>query len=151
LSTGVFPEGYSTTQKRHLVVHAIDYQLIAGQLYKLGLDNILRRCVLDHERLDILWECHSGVVGGHIGGKETTQKYYRQDCGGQLYSRMPKTMPEHVMFVSGLVSHHTRMSYHYTLFAHCTPLRSGSWTSSVPLIHQLNTQRPDTSSPQPIT
>jgi hypothetical protein len=48
--------------------------LIVGQLYKLGLDNILIRCVLDHERLDILWECHSGVVGGQVGGKETTQK-----------------------------------------------------------------------------
>jgi hypothetical protein len=40
----------------------------------MGLDNILRRCVLNHERKDILWECHSGVVGGHVGGKATTQK-----------------------------------------------------------------------------
>jgi hypothetical protein len=46
---------------------AKDYQLIVGQLYKLGLDSILRHCVLDHERPDILWECHSGVVGGHVG------------------------------------------------------------------------------------
>jgi hypothetical protein len=74
LSTCVCPEGYSATQKRHLVVHAVDYQLIVGQLYKLGLENILRRCVLDHEILDIFWECHSGVVGGHVGGKETTHK-----------------------------------------------------------------------------
>jgi hypothetical protein len=66
------PEGYSATQKRHLVVRATDYQLIAGHLYKLGLDNILRHCVLDHERSYILWECHSGVAGGHIGGKETS-------------------------------------------------------------------------------
>jgi transposase InsO family protein len=48
--------------------------LIAGQLYKLGLDSILRRCVLDHERQDILWECHNGVAGGHVGGKATAQK-----------------------------------------------------------------------------
>jgi hypothetical protein len=51
------------------MVHAMDYQLIVGQLYKLGLDNILQCCVLDHERPDILWECHSGVAGGHIGRK----------------------------------------------------------------------------------
>jgi hypothetical protein len=57
-----------------MVVRAADYQLIAGQLYKLGLDNILRRCVLNHERKDILWECHNGVVGGHVGGKATAQK-----------------------------------------------------------------------------
>ena len=54
-----------------MVVRATDYQLIAGQLYKLGLDGILRRCVLDHERQDILWECHNGVAGGHVGGKAT--------------------------------------------------------------------------------
>jgi hypothetical protein len=60
------------------VVHAADYQLIAGQLYKLGLDNILRHCVLDHERPNILWECHSGVVRGHVGGKETSLKILQE-------------------------------------------------------------------------
>jgi hypothetical protein len=53
-----------------MVVRAADNQLIAGQLYKLGLDNIVRRCVLTHERQDIMWECHNGVVVG----KDTTQK-----------------------------------------------------------------------------
>ena len=57
-----------------MVVHATDYQLIVRQLYKLGLDNILRRCVLNHERQDILWECHNGFAGGHVGGKATAQK-----------------------------------------------------------------------------
>jgi transposase InsO family protein len=73
LSTGAYPETYSATHKRHMVVRVADYKLI-GQLYKLGLDSILRRCVLDHERQDILWECHSGVAGGHVGGKATAQK-----------------------------------------------------------------------------
>jgi hypothetical protein len=57
-----------------MVVHTTYYQLIAIQVYKLGLDNILRRCVLDHERNDIIWECHIVVVGGHVGGKATAQK-----------------------------------------------------------------------------
>jgi len=63
LSIGACPETYFVTQKNHMDVRAVDYQLIVGQLYKLGLelDNILRRCVLDHERQDILWECHNGV------------------------------------------------------------------------------------------
>jgi hypothetical protein len=69
LSIGACPETYSATQKRHMVVRATDYQLIAGQLCKLGLDNIL-----DPERHDILWECHNGIAGGHVGGKEMTQK-----------------------------------------------------------------------------
>jgi hypothetical protein len=57
-----------------MVVREADYQLIVGKLYKLGLDNILRICVLAHEIQDILWECHSGFVGRHVGGKATTQK-----------------------------------------------------------------------------
>jgi len=56
------------------LVHVVDYQLIIGQLYKLGLDNVLRRCVLDYERPEILWECHSGVARGHVGGKDIAQK-----------------------------------------------------------------------------
>jgi len=48
-TTGTTLARYFTTQNRHLVVRATDYQMIAGQIYKLGLDNILQRCLLDHE------------------------------------------------------------------------------------------------------
>jgi hypothetical protein len=58
-------------QKKHFVVRDIDYQLIAGHLYKLGVDNILRRCVMEHERNVILVEEHEGFVGGHYTGKAT--------------------------------------------------------------------------------
>jgi hypothetical protein len=57
-----------------MVVCASHYQLIVRQLYKLGLDNFLGRCVLNHERQDILWECHYGVAGGHARGKAIAQK-----------------------------------------------------------------------------
>jgi len=36
------PEGYTTAQRQDLVVKVADYQLIAGHLYKMGLDQILR-------------------------------------------------------------------------------------------------------------
>jgi hypothetical protein len=77
LTTGTTPEGYSATQKRHSVIRATYYHLIVGQLYKLCLDSILRRCVLDHERLDILCECHGGLASGRVGGKATIQKILR--------------------------------------------------------------------------
>jgi hypothetical protein len=41
LSTGMAPSEYTMTQKKQLVVHAIDFSLIAGQLYKMGPDEIL--------------------------------------------------------------------------------------------------------------
>jgi len=35
----------------------------------MGVDNILRRCVLENERHRILAEAHEGITGGHYVGK----------------------------------------------------------------------------------
>jgi transposase InsO family protein len=59
------------------VVRAADFSLIDGHLYKMGPDEILRRCVMEVERLLILAESHEGIAGGHYAGKETTQKVLR--------------------------------------------------------------------------
>ena len=48
LSIGIPPPEMTTQQKKQLVVRAADFTLIAGQLYKMGPDEILRRCVLEH-------------------------------------------------------------------------------------------------------
>jgi hypothetical protein len=74
LSTGVAPLEFMVTQKKQLVVKETNYHLIAGNLYKLGVDGILRRCVLEHERQMIFSEAHEGVVGGHYVGKTKNQK-----------------------------------------------------------------------------
>jgi hypothetical protein len=131
LTTGTMSEGYSTTQKRHLMVHATDYQLIVGQLYKLGLDNILRCCVLDHERPDILWECHSGVVGGHIGGKETTRKILQEGLWWPTVFKYAKEYAWACDVCQRVGNHLVVMSYLYTLSEHCKPLKNGLLISSV--------------------
>jgi hypothetical protein len=64
-------------QKKNIVVIVADYQLIAGHLYKMGADNILRICVLEHERPRILAEAHEGITGGHYAGKDIVQKVLR--------------------------------------------------------------------------
>lgn len=48
--------------------------MIVGQLYKLGLDEVLQRYVLDHERPMILSEAHSSIASGHYFGNPTTLK-----------------------------------------------------------------------------
>jgi hypothetical protein len=68
-----------------LIVRDGDYKLIAGNLYKMGADNILRRCVLEHERPRILAEAHEGIEGGHYAGKATTQKVL---CAGLWWSNV---------------------------------------------------------------
>ena len=49
LSTGYAPKGFTTAQKKHLVVRVIDFTLIAGHLYKMDPNEILRQCVFDYE------------------------------------------------------------------------------------------------------
>jgi hypothetical protein len=49
LSTGMAPSEYTIPQKKQLVVHVVDFSLIVGQLYKMGSDEILRRCVMEVE------------------------------------------------------------------------------------------------------
>jgi hypothetical protein len=58
-------------------VCAVDYQLIAGHLYKLGAYAILRRCVMEHEFSMVLAEAHEVIDGGNYAGKPTTQKVLR--------------------------------------------------------------------------
>jgi hypothetical protein len=72
LSTRMAPRDYTLIQKKQLVVCTADFQLIIGQLYKMGPDEILRRCVMKEERPLILAEAHEGIAGGHYAGKETT-------------------------------------------------------------------------------
>ena len=74
LSTGFAPSEMTTQQKKQLVVRTVDFTLIAGPLYKVGPDEILCRCFLEHEKPLILAEAHSGEAGGHYAGKTTALK-----------------------------------------------------------------------------
>jgi hypothetical protein len=49
LSIGMAPSEYTIPQKKQLVVCATEFSLIAGQLYKMGPDEILRRCFMEAE------------------------------------------------------------------------------------------------------
>ena len=44
----------------------------------MGPDEILYRCILEHERPMILNEVHVGVVGHHYAGKDTLQKILQE-------------------------------------------------------------------------
>jgi hypothetical protein len=71
------PSEYTIPQKKQLVVRTVDFSLIVGHLYKMGPNEILRRCVMEAERPLILAKSHEGIAGGHYVGKETTQKVLR--------------------------------------------------------------------------
>ena len=59
------------------MVSAVDFSIIAGNLYKMGNDEILRRYVPKFERSGILTNTHGGTAGGDYVGREITQKSLR--------------------------------------------------------------------------
>jgi hypothetical protein len=77
LSIGMAPSEYTITQKKQLVVRIADFLLIARELYKIELHEILRRGVMEEERPLILAKGHEGITGGHYAVKATMQKILR--------------------------------------------------------------------------
>jgi hypothetical protein len=104
LNTGATPSEHDIAQKKQLVVRVTNYQLIAGTLYKLGADGILRRCVLEHETSVILEEAHDGIVGGHYAGKATTQNILcppRHVCSHRIFFFSPEELQGSSISLSG--------------------------------------------------
>ena len=74
MMTGKIPEGLTTNQKKKLVVQAIDFQLIAREIYTLGPCDILWRCVLPHQEGNVLVEACARILGRHYRGRTTIRK-----------------------------------------------------------------------------
>lgn len=74
LTTSMASEGYKSQQKNELVVHMTCFSVIVGHMYKMVIDEILRRYVLDFERDRILTKANGEVAGGHYAGKVTVHK-----------------------------------------------------------------------------
>ena len=64
----------STKKKQILAMKVAPYSLINGFLYKIGLDEVLCRCVLEHERESIMHEAHYGPTRGHFQSNTTAKK-----------------------------------------------------------------------------
>eukprot|EP00253_Pinus_taeda_P033049 PITA_33049 len=71
LMMGMALKGYTSQQKKELVLRTANFSVIAGNLYKMGSNEILRCYVPEFERSIILLEAHGGVAGGHYAGKAT--------------------------------------------------------------------------------
>ena len=64
----------SMKKKQILAMKAAPYSIINGFLYKMGLADILRRCVLEHEINNIMHEAHYRPTGGHFQEDMTAKK-----------------------------------------------------------------------------
>ena len=61
-------------KKQILSMKAAPYSLINGFLYKMGLYDILKRCILEHKRDNIMYEEHYRLEGAHFQEDTTAKK-----------------------------------------------------------------------------
>ena len=73
-AAGIIPKDLTWQQRNKFLHDARFYIWDDPYLFKIGADNLLRRCVTKEEAKNILWHCHNSPCGGHYGGDKTTTK-----------------------------------------------------------------------------
>ena len=65
LAAGVIPEDWNYALRKKFLKEVKFYFYNEPELFKLGTDDIFRRCVPEEEQVRILNACHSSPCGGH--------------------------------------------------------------------------------------
>ncbi|CAM8908355.1 unnamed protein product [Rhodiola kirilowii] len=71
---GTFPPSYSKAQCMKLKHDSKFYVWDDPYLWKIGVDQLLRRCIPDIEIASLISFCHEHACGGHFGPKRTARK-----------------------------------------------------------------------------
>nr|GFB53358.1 reverse transcriptase domain-containing protein [Tanacetum cinerariifolium] len=69
-------KGMTSQQKQKYFKDARHYFWDDPYLFRTCTDQIIRRCVVGKEAIDILNACHSGPTGGHYGANYTAKKVF---------------------------------------------------------------------------
>ena len=73
-AVGIIPKDLTWQQRKKFLHDAPFYVWDDPHLFKIGADNLLRRCATKEEAGNILWHCHNSPCGGHYSGDKTTAK-----------------------------------------------------------------------------
>ena len=93
-AAGIIPKDLTWQQKKKFLHNARFYVWDDPHLFKIGVDNMLRRCVTKEEAMSILWHCHNSPCGGHYGGDKTTAKVLQS---GFFWPTLFKDAHHHVL------------------------------------------------------
>ena len=74
LAVRKLPEGWSKQEKDRFFAKLKYFFWEDPELFHLGPDQVIRRCVSENEQQSILTFCHTLACGGHFSGKKTAAK-----------------------------------------------------------------------------
>jgi hypothetical protein len=112
LSIGMAPNEYTIPQKKQLVVQATDFSLLSRHLYKMGLDEILRRSVMEAERPLVLTKLMNASQEDIMQEKKLCRRFLELAFGDLPYIEMLKTIPKPAMYARGLGNHPEEIKFH---------------------------------------
>ena len=78
-AVGIIPKDLTWQQRKKFLHDVRFYVWDNPHLFKIGVDNLLRRCVTKEEDRSILWHCHNSPCGGHYSGDKIVAKVLQ--CG----------------------------------------------------------------------
>ena len=110
---GIIPSDFNWNQWKKFPHDARFYVWDDPHLFKIGVDNLLRRCVTMEESRSILWQCHNSSCGGHYSGDRTTTKVLQT---GFFWPSIFKDAHDHVLHCD-----------------QCQMTRGISWRNEMPL------------------
>ena len=76
-AAGIIPKDLNWQQRKKFLHDARFYIWDYPYLFKIGADNLLRRCVTQEEVKSILWHFHNSPCGGHYGGDKIVAKVFQ--------------------------------------------------------------------------
>jgi len=91
---GIIPKDLNWQQSKKFLHDARFYIWDDPYLFKIGADNLLRRCVTQEEAKSILWHFHNSPCGGHYGGDKTATKVLQS---GFFWPTLFKDAHHHVL------------------------------------------------------
>jgi len=91
----IIPKDLTWQQRKKFLHDARFYIWDDPHLFKIGVDNLLRRCVTKEEAKNILWHCHNSPCGGHYGGDKTATKVLES---GFFWQTLFKDVHQHVLY-----------------------------------------------------
>ncbi|XP_071739628.1 uncharacterized protein [Rutidosis leptorrhynchoides] len=93
LASNVLKKGFHINKRKKKFNDLRYYFWEDPDLFHIGADQVIRRCVYGQEAREILKRCHSGPTGGHFGPNHTAKKVFDSSIG-PLYSKTPTSMDD---------------------------------------------------------